>query len=138
MKFPVHGDVKTEVNGQIIIAHVHGPWNIELVQLSRKMTIPLVSEISKQGYWALIVQVNGSVLCTPDALLSIQQGADIDISEGRRVCTSYVITPETEGYNLMHSIWHNIYRDKIPFDIFATLDEAVNWTNQQLTNKLLS
>jgi hypothetical protein len=31
----------------------------------------------------------------------------------------------------MHSIWHNIYRDNILFDIFATLDEAVSWTNQQ-------
>jgi hypothetical protein len=79
--------------------HVCGPWNIELVQLSRNMTIPLVSEISKQGYWALIVQVSGSVICTPDALVLIKQGADRDISEGRRVFNSCAIAPETGGYN---------------------------------------
>ncbi|KXI28249.1 hypothetical protein [Paraglaciecola hydrolytica] len=134
MKFPVHGDVNVEVSGQIIIVHVRGPWNIELVQLSRSKSLPYVNDLSTQGCWALIVQVSGSVVCTPDSLTLIKQGADKDISGGKRICTSYVITPDTEGYNLMLPIWHDIYRGKIPFEIFATLDEAVDWSHQQLLN----
>jgi hypothetical protein len=132
MGFPVHGDVEIQVNGQIIIANVVGPWNLELVQLSRSLTAPHINEVVKNGHWGLIVCIYGSAICPPDALELIKRGADRDIIEGQRVCTCYVMAPETEGYNLMPPIWRDIYRGKTPFDIFATLEEALLWSNKQL------
>lgn len=132
MAFAVHGDVKVAIKGQIIIAQVHGPWNIELIQLYRDLISPLIAQVSAKGLWGLIVQVTGSVVCPPDALALIQQGANADILASKRCCTSYVIHPDTEGYNLMLPIWFDIYRDKNPFEIFATIEAASEWVLQKL------
>jgi hypothetical protein len=135
MSFQVHGDVGIQVVGQVIILNVTGPWNIELVQMSRKLTSPYITQVSERGNWGLIVQLNGSAMCPPDALKLIKEGADKDINLTKRICTSYAMSPETEGYNLMLPIWHDIYYGKIPFDIFDTLEEAQCWVSKQLASE---
>ena len=132
VEFSVHGSLKIEMSGQVIIAQVGGPWNLELIRLFRNMITPYINQISEQGEWGLIVHVTDSAMCPPDALSLIKKGADIDISNTKRVCTSYVISPDTEGYNLMLPIWYDIYTGKIPFEIFDTIDQAINWVNDHL------
>lgn len=136
MEFPAHGSADINYSKQIIIAKIVGPWNLELIEVYRKKLEPFIAELSAKGPWGLVVCIHNSATCPPDAIELIRKGVRLDSNNNNRICTSYVIALETEGRSLMEPIWRKIYRDVMPFDIFTTLDEAINWTETEISKKV--
>lgn len=132
MSFAPHGSMQFSVQGQVLIAQIGGPWNVELVQAYQQAIQPYVQTLAAQGPWALVIDVHGEAICPPEALELIRQGAERQHKESRRACTSYVIRPEVPGAHLMAGMWRRLYAGILPFEAFATLDEALAWSQQQL------
>lgn len=132
MSFQVHGEVSLQRQGQILIANIQGPWNIELIGRYRAEMGPFVRDLAAVGPWGLIIVLHGEAACPPDALALIRQGAIEQAKNWQRVCTAYVIAPDVVGYRLMDRVWHGIYQDVIPCEIFEQREAAVAWTERML------
>lgn len=131
MPFPAHGESKLCRDGQIILADITGPWNLELIELYRQQIAALIPEVSRQGPWALIITLHRTAICPQDAIDLIRKGIRSD-SMARRVCTCYVMAKEIEGYLIMGPVWRSLYTGVIPFEIFNSEAEARAWSEQQL------
>ncbi|QYK03078.1 hypothetical protein [Shewanella psychrotolerans] len=134
MEFPAHGSVEISCSNQIIVANIGGPWNLELIKIYREKMVTLFNQLKPNEPWGLIVCIHNSATCPPDAIELIKKGVQSDSIKNHRICTSYVISKETEGRRLMDPIWRKIYLNVMPFEIFPTLDEAMNWTEMQISN----
>lgn len=132
MTFRPHGSADIEVHGQILIARIAGPWNIELIRHYQTLMKDHLPTLSAGGPWALIIEIHGAAICPPDALAQIKAGAVAHATQSRRVCTSYVIAPDVEGHHVMDRVWREIYAGLIPFEIFETRAAAMAWSAEQL------
>lgn len=132
MEFRVHGSVDFHRDGQILIADIGGPWNIELIDLYRQRIAEYVPALAEGGVWGLILIIHGAALCPPDAIEGIRQGVREQAEKWKRVCTSYVIAPEVIGHRVMDRVWRGIYEHIMPVGIFDTLEEALHWTLAKL------
>ncbi|MEI8631468.1 hypothetical protein P4S72_03735 [Vibrio sp. PP-XX7] len=70
--------------------------------------------VMAQGPWGLIVEISGAALCPPDALELVRKGAHLHVKQMKRVCTSYVIASDVEGYRLINPLLYNIYEGLAP------------------------
>ncbi len=131
MKYLMHGVIDVEQQGQIIVGHVVGPWNVELIEYYREQMLKLIPKVMANGPWATIVELKGAAICPQEAIDLIKQGITADAVK-HRVCTCYVITPDVEGYHLMNRVWRKLYEGIVPFEIFASMEEAIAWTEQQI------
>lgn len=132
MTFRPHGSAELEVQGQILIARILGPWNIELIRHYQQLMAAYVPGLAAQGPWALIIEITGEALCPADALAQIKAGAVAQAKNSSRICTSYVIGPDVVGHHVMDKVWRDIYAGLIPFEIFNTGPEALAWSEAQL------
>lgn len=132
MTFRPHGSADIEVHGQILLARILGPWNIELIREYQQLMAVHVPTLAARGPWALIIEITGEALCPPDALAQIRAGAVAQVRESRRVCTSYVIGPEVAGHRVLDRVWREIYAGLIPFELFDTRAQALAWSHSQL------
>lgn len=129
--FRAHGTTRHEVLGSVIHAVVVGPWNVELIQEYAAQLAPTVEVLRQRGPWAMIVEIQGACLCPLEAVDAIRQGVLRHAAAGR-ICTAYVIAPDVEGVGVTDPIWHAIYADVMPFEIFETLDAALPWVQAHL------
>lgn len=135
MPFSVHGAVNFARQGQILIADIQGPWNMELINLYKEKMVPYVQDLSAKGAWGLIIQIHNEASCPPDAVAGIQRGVIDQAANWHRVCTAYVIAPDVVGYHIMDRVWRGIYRDIIPCEIFEQQEQAIAWVDQTLQNQ---
>lgn len=133
MKFRVHGSIDIRREGQVLIAEIGGPWNLELIELYRKRMMPFAIEMAADGAWGLILVIHGAALCPPDAIEGIRRGVREHAEQWKRACTSYVIAPDVIGHRVLDRVWRGIYDGIMPVGIFDTLEEAQAWTAEQLS-----
>ncbi|KAF7597876.1 MAG: hypothetical protein CGU28_16015 [Candidatus Dactylopiibacterium carminicum] len=132
MKFRAHGSASYQQEGQVLIAEIVGPWNLELIHSYRKAASERIPALAANGPWALIIVLRGAAICPQDAIDSIRAGAIEHVLRWQRICTAYVIGSEVEGYKVMDRVWHSIYAGVMPFAIFESNDEALHWVQQRL------
>jgi hypothetical protein len=132
MKFLPHGAMHFDVFDQILVARIGGPWNVEFVQAYQLAVQPYVRQLGERGLWALIIDVQGEAMCPPDALELVRQGAVAQHGKSLRACTSFVIQPDVPGAKLMGHLWRKVYAGLMPFEVFETQEEALNWSAQTL------
>ncbi len=131
MAFPVHGESTVTHTGQIVLAEVEGPWNLELIRLYRKQMAAVIPAVEKQGAWVLVVRLHRTAICPMDAIDLIRQGIAQD-ADSHRVATCYVMTPQLEGYLIMKPVWRKLYEGLMPFEVFESLEDAQQWAEQML------
>lgn len=135
MSFSVHGAVSFAQQGQILIADIQGPWNMELIELYKEKAAPYVQELSAKGAWGLIIDIRNEASCPQDAVEGIRRGVIEQAANWHRVCTAYVIAPDVVGYHIMDRVWRGVYKDIIPFDIFEKREQALAWVGQILQDQ---
>lgn len=135
MPFSAHGAVSFAQQGQILIADIQGPWNLELIELYKEMMAPYVQDLAVKGAWGLIIEIHNEASCPPDAVEGIRRGVIDQAASWHRVCTAYVIAPDVAGHHLMDRIWRGIYRGIIPCEIFEQREHALAWVNQILQDQ---
>ena len=132
--FPAHGKISLQIHERILIAEVEGPWNEELIYKYQAMMQPAVEELSDNGSWGLIVVIRNEALCPPEAVAAIHKGVEIQARRYSRACTAYVISPNVEGYHILDNIWRSIYSPSFSFEIFESLEDAMQWTKMTIEN----
>ena len=132
LHFRAHGEASLRAEGQVVVAEIVGPWNLELIHDYQRRINELVEVVQQHGPWSLIIVLRIAAMCPPDAVKAIREGAIRQSGQEGRVSTAYVIAPDVEGYRFMDSVWRGIYADVHPFGIFETQEEAMAWSEEQL------
>ncbi len=132
MHLPNHGDIKLSVQGSILIAEIRGPWNAQFIEEYRSDVDIHARMLSSCQPWGVIIDIKDEALCPPNAIKAIRDAAFDHAKNYGRACTAYVISPESLGYHLMDAAWKYIYQGIMPFKIFESRDDALEWVHSVL------
>ena len=129
MPFPFrpHGHFSTHVEGRLLVSEVTGPWNRELVENWGLDCYPQARALSAEGPYVGIAIIRESMLCPPDAMLSLRKVAHL--SATRLQCLAHLIVADAsvEGRDFLESTFVKLYDGVIAHRLFPTLDEARAW-----------
>lgn len=130
--FRSHGQFATRVEGRLIISEVTGPWNKELVEEWAYGSQPVVQAMAAHGPHIGIAVISGSMLCTPDALMSLRRAAAH--AAAHLGCLAHVIVAsrDVEGRDFVEPNFVRAYDQVLPLAIFYTLEEARAWSLARL------
>ena len=133
--FSAHGEYKPTVDGQILIAHCWGSWNIEMHEESARLAKPLVEKLDAKGPWGCITVVHESMVTSLEVL---QAGRDAvaSLPEGSAlVALAWVLNPNLEGYSLLYRRYESMYADLLETKIFDNLASAQYWIEKVVASK---
>ncbi len=134
-KFQPHGEFKSRVEGQVLVAHCWGSWNIEMHQESARLSKPLVEELTKGGSWGCITVVHESMV-TSLAVLEAGREAVASLPENSGlVALAWVLTPDLEGYSFLYKRYESMYADLLATKIFDNLSAAQYWIEGVIASK---
>jgi len=125
-QYPVHGRVVQRRVGQIMVADLHGPWNLECMQDAVRRANPVIDDMLRTGPVGIIIVVHDSMLGTSDSLDDIRRES-AQRSEDGRIAVAWVAHPGIEGRELMVSVLEEVYRGTLPMRIFPDYDSAERW-----------
>jgi len=131
-RFPAHGSFTLDICDRLLLVDVLGPWNAELVAAYQKQLDRAATTLAADGDWAVVVQVFGSALFTPEAMHSMQVKAGQQRALGR-CATAYVIDDEVEGSHVVESALRSIYAPSQAFAVFREVPPALAWAGAQLS-----
>jgi len=134
-KFPPHGEFQPRVEGQVLIAHCWGSWNIEMHQESARQSKPLIDAINAKGPWGVITVLHDSMV---SSLEVFQAGRDAVASlpeTYQLVALAWVLTPDLEGYSFLHKRYESMYADILETKTFETLAAAQYWIDKVIAAK---
>ncbi|MDZ7920488.1 hypothetical protein [Rhodoferax sp.] len=134
-KFPAHGEYKSTIDGQVLIAHCWGSWNIEMHQESARLSKPLVEELNAKGPWGCITVVHESMVTSLEVL---QAGRDAVASlpkDSALVALAWVLKPDLEGYSFLYKRYESMYTDLLETKTFDNLSAAQFWIEKVIASK---
>ena len=95
--FNEHGEFTVARQGNILLVHIIGAWNVETAK-AYKQTFNKTIETIKDEAWALISNVEQWELCTPDCeILIVQLGVE---SRDKGLKREAVVNTNTESVKL--------------------------------------
>jgi hypothetical protein len=124
--YPAHGRVVQRREGQLLIADLHGPWNIECMQDAVRRANPQIDEMLRAGPVGIIVIAHDSMLGTPDALGEIRERS-LERRPAGNIAVAWVAAPEVEGRAMMVTVLEEVYRDTLPMRMFTDCASAERW-----------
>lgn len=130
--FPPHGSFSLHNDGSIVVSHVRGPWNEELVVEWAKAVRPFSIEMQKTGAWGGIAVISGSMLATPAAMRALEQVVDYGVKNLGCIFQVIVAAPDVEGRGLVENAFQRIYEGRCLWAFFDDLENAMVWGNAQI------
>lgn len=134
-RFRLHGEYKPHMDGQILIAHCWGSWNIEMHQESAKVSESMVEKLNAQGPWGCITVVHDSLVTSLEVL---QAGRDAVASlpqDSQLVALAWVLKPDLEGYSFLFKRYESMYADLLETRTFDDLPAAQYWIEKVVASK---
>lgn len=125
-KFPHHGEVLLQVQGEFVISECIGPFNEEIVPI----IVEVQSSLPNSG------KNRKEILIFSESCLAIEEvfsKSKVEMQQARNSgilpkAVALVIGPEVEGKSLMENKYLDLYSSfMVPVGIFNTLLEAKNW-----------
>ncbi len=130
--FPAHGQVQVHVDGRVLRSDFIGPWNVELVALWGSIAWPLTKQLDASGWYAGVVTVKKSMICTNEALVALEQGVKTTFRRFRCAANVIVVEPGVEGRELMKPFFVKMHEGVGPFCYAATLAEGTAFALKHL------
>lgn len=126
--FRPHGSFSLRVEGRLVISHITGPWNKELVTAWAKACQPEGKILSDSGPYVGIAVIGASMLCPPDAMETLRRA--VRYSATRQRCIAHVIVAgaSVDGRGFLEPVFARIYEGVVEHRIFHELDEARAWS----------
>ena len=124
--YPVHGHVVQRRVGQIMIADLHGPWNLECMQDAVRRANPVIDDMLRTGPVGIIIVVHDSMLGTSESLAEIR-GKSAERSQDGRISVAWVASPNIEGREIMVNVLEEVYRGTLPMRTFRDFESAERW-----------
>ncbi len=114
-------------DGRVLVSHVVGPWNAELVAAWVSRSDPWARAASAKGAHGGITVIEGSMLSTPEALEMMRQAIRYAASYPHCVGHAIVARADVEGRVLMAPIFAQAHEGVCPYRLFEDLAEARAW-----------
>jgi hypothetical protein len=129
--FQAHGKFSIFRDDTILVTHLIGPWNIELIHSWAKAALPYSLEMQKIGTWGAIAIITESMLCPPDAMAELRK--NVAYSVRRLGCNSHSIVaqPDVTGRGIIEPVFQRVYEGLCVSDFFDDYDSAKQWTHLQ-------
>lgn len=132
MTFPKHGDFRIEVEDRIICSELIGPWNIETARDYIRQLDATVESCCGDQPWGSVVVCRDSVQFPLDMIGPLRASVQSRVEKFNQVAVAMAVAPEVEGYGFLFPTIRGIYRDLIPFEIFDTRAQALQWIRSYL------
>ncbi|AWL13071.1 hypothetical protein HMF8227_02619 [Saliniradius amylolyticus] len=130
MKFQAHGRVQVRAEPELLVIDADGPGNAELLQEYQLQVAAYREQLSGQP-WGLLMNFNGDVLLTADALDLLQES--IARSKAAGMCAVAIRILDCSCPSLVKGIWDKVYEQaKLPNAYFDDESSARQWLGQQL------
>lgn len=125
--FAPHGAMQSHIQGQVLVVHVFGSWNIEMQRQSSLRNAPLVSELNAKGPWGNVVVVHDTLVSGLPVFEAGRKAVESLPADSQLKALAWVISPDVEGYGLLHQRYRDMYRDILPTQVFEDVASAVSW-----------
>jgi len=126
-----HGVATLDVQDQIVLLRVKGPWNAELVMQIHENVREARPQLTG-ARWGMMVIVTGSAVFGPDAMEATRTAALQQTLTMGRAATAWVIAPFVEGSTFMPRIIQGLYSDPADVRIFEAVPSAMSWLNKRI------
>ncbi len=128
-RFPAHGRVEYQIQGDCLIGDARGPFNLELVEQLQRLLPPLVMPLRGEGGWVHLCRFQHSALTSPEALLALEAlmaGLVVNQVAPRR--TAFVMDETVEGGDLMRTVFERSFaRAGLQLGCFDEESAALRW-----------
>ena len=127
MSFAPHGSYRAWRDGAIVYVEATGPFNKEIIEEFRRLTLPIFAELPPNRPQATILIQRVSAMATPEAIEETRRNANLVEQRHARVALAYVMGPDVEGREIMEIRLREVFADHPAFEIFETVEEATAW-----------
>lgn len=131
-KFAPHGASRFEVRGQVLVLRSTGPFNAEHIQSLAPAFREFGGALQRQGPWATINVIAGSMMVTPEGLAMLRASAQWTHDHLGRVAAAYVAERGVEGRVIMEARLRGSTAGIIPIEIFERFEDAEAWALEQV------
>jgi hypothetical protein len=121
-----HGTLHFELINQILFVEGHGPWNKEAFSRFTANLILAKKQDQLPCNWAVLINLTGDPICTPDAESMLIKHLNFEKQCGR-IATAFVLTDSTSpqlGKRYITDIYEMV-GEKCQF--FNNNEQAENW-----------
>lgn len=125
-----------QVQGQIIVLEIFGPWNVEQMAAWGNEFGALAAPLCARGPIVSVGVFRGSLLTSPEAITLLGQLTRLGVNHFRLAANAWVVDPSVEGYALAHTIFDSVYSGVVPFEVFDTLEAAMEFVETCRLKKL--
>ncbi len=130
--FEDHGTLDIEADGQILIIEGTGPWNLESLDKSGSVALPVVQPLLGKP-WGVLAILHGQVIYVPDAADALVDIVREDKRKGR--VASAIILTGSDSPNFSENHISEIYtRAGEEFAFFDNQEAAKNWLLKKLAD----
>lgn len=128
----IHGRFEVTIDGQILISHTWGPFNLECIHAYREH-LDLKIESLKGKAWAMLAIAEGAPLHTPASMEEMINTILHQRILGR--CATAIVIGNVEAVNIVKSMLSTMYLQANEPHIFAS-DEAsaMIWLTARIAN----
>ncbi|WP_199609797.1 hypothetical protein [Flocculibacter collagenilyticus] len=129
-EFKEHGELKLEIEGNILIVEGTGPWNTEALQASGTAVTPLAKQL-KDKPWGVLAILHGTPIHTPEATALLVEFVKDDILHGRKGIAIILENCEHVDFAKLHLA--DIYeRAGDQYAFFENKADAKHWLHEQI------
>ncbi len=136
--FRPHGSMEMWIEsgpgGGTIYSVAQGPFNAEFLSAFLRARNDLMAKAGQQRLRAHILQMQRSMMASPDMLDEYRRLLGGLISGGMVAeITAWVVGPDVEGREFMLPLYTQVYRElNLPFASFESVADAEAWVREQL------
>lgn len=130
--FEDHGTLDIQADGQILRIEGTGPWNLESLNKSGEVALPIVQPLLGKP-WVVLAILHGQAIYVPDAADALVDIVREDKRKGR-IASALVLTGSdspTFSENHISEIYNRAGED---FAFFEEQQSAKSWLLNKLTN----
>jgi hypothetical protein len=128
----IHGRFEVTINGQVLISHTSGPFNLECIHAYREHLDLRVQSLAGKC-WAMLAVADSAPLHTPESMAEMINTILHQRKLGR--CATAIVIGDVEGVNIVKSMLTTMYVQANEPHIFAS-DEAsaMIWLEAQIAS----
>lgn len=133
--YAAHGYYDIYVKGQTLFIEAYGPWNLEAAKDFDSLVREKVTAHLKGSRWAMIANLHGQGLYTPESIPILQELHNWRIESGLRHIAIIHDSRETDGAGITKTQFNQVYEaDRHNTCIeryFKFLTEAEEWLQSE-------
>jgi hypothetical protein len=133
-RFQPHGASRFDRRGQVLILRSQGPFNAEHIQSLAPAFREYGGQLQREGPWATINVIGGSMMVTPEGLAMLRASAQWTHDQLGRVAAAYVALPGVEGRVIMESRIRASCDGIMPLEIFEDVESAERWALERIAD----